>query len=255
MWQQNHLQWEHDKLWCQGKAILCLIWDLNRTSSTFYVKLVTLQCESLWLKASLRSEDPSGNDLVQTPTQIKVYYSKFLRAVSIWVLNIFKDEDFTTSLGFLPPLLHFLLIGMNHSWSGRRWPLNQQSWTPLLTRVVSHEILPDQRLFYWSLGLQSLSLLFFLPLRILNSTIIAKAVPAHPWPVPPCLEVSGPAQLSTVRQGLALLKLPFRSKIFLCSFWLVKVFGIFYFKCMKTCSSARVDRQLKTLSFTQLNPL
>lgn len=75
MWQLNHSQWEHNKVWSRGKATLShkkifqdILLLLDITDDINVSHKVTVL---------MKLEDPSGIHLVQTPTQNWVCYNSF----------------------------------------------------------------------------------------------------------------------------------------------------------------------------------
>lgn len=104
-------------------------------------------------------------------------YSSF-STFSFSYLSVFRSSLLICA-SLVPSLVDFLFVRMDHSWFWRRWPLkvNWLSWTPLLSTILFHEILPSSsprglNLLSWSSSLRSCFLpLFPLPCpKILNST-------------------------------------------------------------------------------------
>lgn len=61
----------------------------------------------------------------------------------------FVRSSFFTIADLPPSLLGFLQIWMNHSWAWMKLSLNPYSWTRILSRRVSHGILPSRSLNKW----------------------------------------------------------------------------------------------------------
>ena len=155
----------------------------------------------------IRLEEPSGEHPVHActcthththilPVQRGVNYSTLLRTLPSWVFKISKDGDFTTTVcfRFMLEFCQELLVHPHRPlaafdwypacWDGPllslagRWYLkiNRCSWSPLLSRMVSHGILLSRRLKCPKTALlkSTAVILFFaspLPFRILNSTV------------------------------------------------------------------------------------